>query len=492
MPLVLPDRVKVTSSTTGTGTLTLGSALTGFETFESVGDGNTTYYVIQHTKEDEWEVGLGTYTSSGTTLSRDTIFQSSNSDSAVDFSSGSKIVFVTIPAAKVVYKDASGTVNIGALDSASVSVTGNISVTGTVDGRDIATDGTKLDGIESGATADQTGAEIKSLYESESDTNAFTDAEKTKLTGIETGATADQTGAEIKSLYESEADTNAFTDAEKTKLTGIETGATADQTGAEIKSLYESEADTNAFTDAEKTKLTGIETGATADQTGTEIATAISGETVASLTITSADINGGTIDGVNIGASTAGTGLFTTLETSGGAIIGGDLTVNGTTTTINSTTLTVDDLNIVLASGAANAAAANGAGITVDGASATFTYGSTADAWQFNKGLDVTGAIIVSGTVDGRDLATDGSKLDGIEAGATADQTGSEIATAISGETVAVLSISDATISSGSISGITDLAVADGGTGASTAADARANLDVDQAGTAVALAIALG
>ena len=418
MPLVLPDRVKVTSSTTGTGTLTLGSALTGFETFESVGDGNTTYYVIQHTKEDEWEVGLGTYTSSGTTLSRDTIFQSSNSDSAVDFSSGSKIVFVTIPAAKVVYKDASGTVNIGALDSASVSVTGNISVTGTVDGRDIATDGTKLDGIESGATADQT--------------------------------------------------------------------------GAEIKSLYESEADTNAFTDAEKTKLTGIETGATADQTGTEIATAISGETVASLTITSADINGGTIDGVNIGASTAGTGLFTTLETTGGAIIGGDLTVNGTTTTINSTTLTVDDLNIVLASGAANAAAANGAGITVDGASATFTYGSTADAWLFNKGLDVTGAIIVSGTVDGRDLATDGSKLDGIEAGATADQTGSEIATAISGETVAVLSISDATISSGSISGITDLAVADGGTGASTAADARANLDVDQAGTAVALAIALG
>ena len=78
-----------------------------------------------------------------------------------------------------------------------LNFTGSITLTGTVDGRDVSTDGTKLDGIESGATADQTGAEIKSLYEAELDTNAFTDAEKTKLAGIETGATADQTGAEI-------------------------------------------------------------------------------------------------------------------------------------------------------------------------------------------------------------------------------------------------------------------------------------------------------
>jgi len=84
----------------------------------------------------------------------------------------------------------------------------------------------------------------------------------------------------------------------------------------------------------------------------------------------------------------------TTVTTSGNATIGGaltvtgDLTVNGTTTTINSTTMTVDDLNIVLASGAATAAAANGAGITVDGASATITYASTGDKWVFNKDGD--------------------------------------------------------------------------------------------------------
>lgn len=87
----------------------------------------------------------------------------------------------------------------------------------------------------------------------------YTATEQTKLAWIETWATADQTGAEIKTLYEAEANTNAFTDAEKTKLTGIETGATADQTWAEIKTLYEAEANTNAFTDAEQSKLSWIE-----------------------------------------------------------------------------------------------------------------------------------------------------------------------------------------------------------------------------------------
>jgi hypothetical protein len=79
----------------------------------------------------------------------------------------------------------------------SLGVTGNITVSGTVDGRDVAADGTKLDGIESGATADQTAAEIRTLVESATDSNVFTDADHTKLNGIETGATADQTASEI-------------------------------------------------------------------------------------------------------------------------------------------------------------------------------------------------------------------------------------------------------------------------------------------------------
>ena len=103
-------------------------------------------------------------------------------------------------------------------------------------------------------------------------TASYTTAEETKLAGIETAATADQSAAEIKTAYESNADTNAFTDADHTKLDGIEAGATTDQTAGEIKTAYESNADTNAFTDADHTKLDGIE--ASADVTDTANVTA--------------------------------------------------------------------------------------------------------------------------------------------------------------------------------------------------------------------------
>lgn len=133
--------------------------------------------------------------------------------------------------------------------------------------------------VEDGATADQSASEIKTAYESNNNTNAFTDADVTKLSGIETGATADQTASEIKIAYESNADTNVFTDADVTKLNGIEAGATGDQTASEIKTAYESNGNTNAFTDAEKSKLTGIEAGATADQSASEIKTAYESNT---------------------------------------------------------------------------------------------------------------------------------------------------------------------------------------------------------------------
>ena len=94
------------------------------------------------------------------------------------------------------------------------------------------------------------------------------------------------------------------------------------------------------------------------------------------------------------------------INITGGVTMSGDLTVNGTTTTINSTTRTVDDKNMVLASGAADSSAADGAGLTIDGASATLTYSHTGTKWNVNKDFDVTGNIIVSGTVDGVDVAT--------------------------------------------------------------------------------------
>ena len=101
MALVVKDRVQETSTTTGTGTFTLAGAVSGFQSFSAIGNGNTTYYAI--VGGTEWEVGIGTYTSSGTTLSRDTILESSNSGSAVNFSAGTKDVFVTYPAEKAIY-----------------------------------------------------------------------------------------------------------------------------------------------------------------------------------------------------------------------------------------------------------------------------------------------------------------------------------------------------------------------------------------------------
>lgn len=98
MALVLADRVKETTTTTGTGTVTLAGATSGFQSFSAVGDGNSTYYTIAGQSSSEWEIGIGTYTSSGTTLSRTTVLSSSNAGSLVNFSAGTKDVFVTYPA----------------------------------------------------------------------------------------------------------------------------------------------------------------------------------------------------------------------------------------------------------------------------------------------------------------------------------------------------------------------------------------------------------
>ena len=106
MPLVLADRVRETTTTTGTGTVTLAGAANGFQSFAAVGNGNTTYYAIVGQGTSEWEIGVGTYTSSGTTLSRDTVLSSSaGAPTKTNFSAGTKDVFVTYPADRSVFSD---------------------------------------------------------------------------------------------------------------------------------------------------------------------------------------------------------------------------------------------------------------------------------------------------------------------------------------------------------------------------------------------------
>jgi hypothetical protein len=232
MALVVKDRVKETATTTGTGAVTLGGAVTGFESFSSaLANSDTTYYAISHRNADEWEVGLGTYNTG--VLTRTTILESSNSDSAVSFTAGTKDVFITLPADKAVYLDANDALS-----------TGNIVTTGYIRGP-------------------------------------------------------------------------------------------------------------ASFT---------IDPAAHGDDTGT-------------------------------------------------LIVAGNLQVDGTTTTVNSSNLSVADLNITVAEGAANAGAANGAGLTVDGANATFTYDSSNDRWAMNKSLatnlvgNVTGTVSTLSNHDTADLA---------------------------------------------------------------------------------------
>ena len=110
MALVINDRVKVTSTTTGTGPMALGSAVTGFETFaQGIGNNNETYYCIFNQGTTEFEVGRGTLDGTSANLARTEVISSSNSDSAVSFTSGTKDVFCTLPASKSVYLDATGT-----------------------------------------------------------------------------------------------------------------------------------------------------------------------------------------------------------------------------------------------------------------------------------------------------------------------------------------------------------------------------------------------
>jgi hypothetical protein len=148
MALIVNDRVKETSTTTGTGTLNLAGAETGYESFVSgIGTGNTTYYAIELNSAGEFEVGIGTVTdASPDTLSRTTVISSSNSDNKVDFSAGTKNVFCTLPAKRAMSPsmtatgyvvthastlDEDQTVDSGVL-AGPVTVTGTQTITGTV------------------------------------------------------------------------------------------------------------------------------------------------------------------------------------------------------------------------------------------------------------------------------------------------------------------------------------------------------------------------
>ena len=425
MAFIIKDRVKEGTVTTGTGAFALGGAASTFEAFNAyMSNGDTAYYAVVHTASgvDEWEVGLGTF-NTGNTLTRTTILSSSNSGNAVSFSSGTKDIFMTYPADRAVIEEPNRSVSF----PAGISVTGNVAASGTIDGRDVAADGTKLDGIETAATADQTAAEIRTLVESATDSNVFTDADHSKLNAIEASATADQTASEIRTLVESASDSNVFTDADHTKLNAIEAGATADQTKSDIEGLGIDVPAANltgtiaaarlstATTQAESDDSTKI---ATTAYVSDKIETLIGGApgTLNDLNELAAAIN----DDANYN-STLTTALGTKLPKSGGTMTG-DIDGGGNKVLFANVYSTTGDLP--------SASTYHGMFAHVHGtgkgyfahAGAWVPLANDADKLNLSGGA-MTGAITTNSTFDGRDVATDGTKLDGIEANADVTDT---------------------------------------------------------------------
>ena len=284
MALVLKDRVKETTTTTGTGTYTLAGAVTGFEAFSSVGDGNTTYYAC--TDGTDFEVGVGTYTSAGTTLARTTILQSSNSDSAVSWSSGTKTIFCAQPAEKAVFLDASGNI-IAANGSALTALNASNLASGTVANARLDTELQALAGLTSAADKgiQFTGSGTAATYDLTAAGKALLDdadasAQRTTL-GLAIGSDVQAYDAELAALagLTSAADKGI-------QFTGSGTAATYDLTAAGKALLDDADAS------AQRTTL-GLGTAAVA-------ATGISNGNVAVFTSGAVDNDFLRIDGTSI------------------------------------------------------------------------------------------------------------------------------------------------------------------------------------------------
>lgn len=396
MALVIKDRVKETTTSTGTGSITLAGAEEKYIAFGSVlSNSDTVYYAIEHSGSgvDEWEVGIGTYTSSTDSISRDTILSSSNSGSAVNFSVGTKTIFATYPADKAIYEDASGDVDIS----------GDITVGGTVDGRDLATDGTKLDGIEASADVTDTanvtaaGALMDSELTSEASVKALDQGVATTDSPTFAGMTTTgdvSFGDNDKAIFGVGSDLQIYHDAADSIILDNGTGNLKIQandlvfkTADGVKEYLKATADGSVRIRYNNTKV--FET----TNTGVDV----TGNIAVSGTVDGRDVatDGTKLDGIESGADVTDT----TNVTAAGALMDSEVTNLAQVKAFDSSDY------------------------------ATAAQGTTADAALARSGGTMTGAITFAAgqTFDGRDVSADGSKLDGIESGATADQTAAEI-----------------------------------------------------------------
>jgi hypothetical protein len=467
MALVVKDRVKETTATTGTGTLTLAGAVTGFQSFSSaLSDGDTTYYAIFESSTGEWEVGLGTFTASGTTLARTTVLASSNSGSAVNLTAGSAEVFITQPATKAAYFDGSGdlvlnqdpTSNLQAAtkqyvdtiaaaglhyhDPVRVEQEGNLNATydnGTSGvGATLTNAGTQAALVIDGVTMvlndrvliyEQTNAAHNGVYTVTNVGSASTNWVLTRATDADSYGPSDPDALGQGDAFFVQEGAAGAGETYVMTTEGTITFGTTDITFSQISATQIYSAG-NGLTLTGTTFAAGAGTGVTVNANdiaiGQDVATTAS-PTFAGLT-TTADINFGDNDKAIFGA-------------------GSDLQIyhDGSNSYISDQG--TGDLRILAGEFSVKSASGNTDMIyAVNGGAVTLYNNGNTKLATTSTGVDITGNIAVSGTVDGRDVATDGTKLDGIEASADVTDTANVVAALTAGTNITIAG--DGTISS--------------------------------------------
>jgi hypothetical protein len=447
MALVLNDRVKETSTTTGQGTLSLGGAATGFETFVTgIGDTNTTYYIIVHETDGTWEIGIGTVgDASPDTLARTTVIDTSAGNTTkIDFASGNKTVFCTLPSSKAVFEDASGHVSL----PANLSVAGNLDVTGTFDlsdsnftnAGDIQLDSITGDG-DTNTKITFSGSDVITVTAGGDDQVTFTNGAIVPSTDndIDLGTSS----VEFKdAFFDGTVTSDAFAGPLTGDVTGNVSGTAATVTGAAQSNI------TSLGTLTTLTVDNVIINGSTIGHTGdTDLMTVASGVlTVAGeISVTTLDIGGtnvtstatelnvldgitavvGELNALDLGSTAVGTAIASkavildsnkdytgirnltiTGELDGATLdLSGDADIAGTTNLDNTDidgTLVVDGSNISLDSTSTlnidNSNTSNGVTIGTATSGVPISIGHSTSEVTINDNLTVTGNFTVSGT----------------------------------------------------------------------------------------------
>ena len=408
MAFVIADRVRETTVTTGTGTIDLGGAVTNFETFTAnLSNGDTTYYAIVDNTNNAFEVGLGTFaTGSPNTLARTTIIASSNSNSAVTLGSGTKDVFITIPASKLVVEDGSNNVAIGGTVTATAFSGSGASLTGV----DVVNDTSP----QLGGNLDMNGNDIVTTSNADLElapngTGKVVVKGNSNQGAIKLNCEANSHGQTIIAAPHSESANNTLTlpstggDARLVSATSTATLTNKTLTSPVIETVTGSTITLDSAGDI------------TLDAGGADVTLKDDGTTFGSLTNSSGEL-----------VIKSGSTPTTALTFSGAnATFAGNLTVSGTTTTVDTTNTTIKDTLLGLNSGATSNS--NDCGIIIERGSTgndalfiwdesadKFALGTTTDNASSTGNLDMTKGTLVAdleGNVTATTISLGGSNL---------------------------------------------------------------------------------